>query len=85
MILNSASAATAAIEQAQWSQTATTSQPQASSSAAAANAVAQAQAAGSMGTVAAESYATQQQTYDMTTTAYQQQVTAPLFFCSWCD
>lgn len=71
----SASAATAAIEQAQWSQTATTSQPQASSSAVAANAMAQAQAAGSMGTVTAESYATQQQTYDTTTTAYQQQPT----------
>ena len=77
--LNSASAATAAIEQAQWSQTATTSQPQASSSAVAANAMAQAQAAGSMGTVTAESYATQQQTYDTTTTAYQQQVTAHVF------
>ena len=63
---NSASAATAAIEQAQWSQTATTSQSQAPSSAAAANAMAQAQAAGSMGTVTADT--TQQQT-----TAYQQQ------------
>lgn len=72
--LNSASVATAAIEQAQWSQTATTSQSQAPSSAAAANAMAQAQAASSMGTVAAESYATQQQTIDATTTAYQQQV-----------
>lgn len=75
--LNSASAATAAIEQAQWSQTATTSQP--SSSTVAANAMAQAQAAGSMGTVTAESYTTQQQTYDTTTKAYQQQVTAHFF------
>lgn len=77
--LDSASAATAAIEQAQWSQTATTSQPQASFSTVAANAMAQAQAAGSMGTVTAESYATQQQTYGTTTTAYQQQVTAHFF------
>ncbi|KAJ7370824.1 RNA-binding protein 5 [Desmophyllum pertusum] len=59
----SATAATAAIEQAQWSQTATTTKP---SSAVAANAMAQAQAAGSMGTVTAESYATQKQTYDAT-------------------
>ena len=72
--VNSASAATAAIEQAQWSQIATVSQHQPPSSSVAANAMAQAQAAGSMGTVTADSYAAQQQTYDTTTTAYQQQV-----------
>ena len=72
--LFSATAAAAAIEQAQWSQTPTTPQTQQPSSAAA-NAMAQAQAAGTMGTVTAESYATQQQSYDTTSAAlYQQQV-----------
>lgn len=47
--------------------------------------MAQAQAAGSMGTVTAESYSAQPQTYDTTTTAYQQQVTAPIFCSSWCN
>lgn len=70
----SATVAAAAIEQAQWSQTSTTSQAQQPSSAAA-NAMAQAQAAGAMGTVATETYTTQQQGYDATSTAsYQQQV-----------
>jgi len=42
--------------------------------------MAQAQAAGSMGTITAE-------TYDTTTTAYQQpvHVSALLFSCGWCD
>ncbi|XP_073228278.1 RNA-binding protein 5-like isoform X3 [Porites lutea] len=52
---NSATAATAAIEQAQWSQKPTTSQAQQPSSVAA-NAMAQAQAAGTMGTVTADSH-----------------------------
>lgn len=51
----SATAATAAIEQAQWSQKPTTSQAQQPSSVAA-NAMAQAQAAGTMGTVTADSH-----------------------------
>lgn len=64
-----ASAASAAIEQAQWSQTAIGSQPQVSSSTVAANAMAQAQAAGTMGTVTAAT----QQTYDAKVTTQQQQ------------
>ena len=51
----SATAATAAIEQAQWSQKPSTSQTQQPSSVAA-NAMAQAQAAGTMGTVTANSH-----------------------------
>lgn len=70
---NSATVAAAAIEQAQWSQMPSSSQTQQSSSAAA-NAVAQAQAAGTMGTVTAESYAAQAQAYDAVSSAtYQQQ------------
>ena len=71
---SSASVASAAIEQAQWSHTAIGSQPQVSSSTVAANAMAQAQAAGNMGTVTAASQAATLPTYDAKATTQQQQV-----------